>query len=414
MIISPSRAPDPPAKRLAATLYGYAFFDEFVLLYPVYALLFTDTGLSISEISSLFIIWSATGIVLEVPSGVWADAVSRRVLLAAGPLVGGAGFALWVLIPSYWAFAAGFVLWGIRGALQSGALEALVYEELDRLGAAERYARTMGRARTVGLVAVVTAMAAAGPVFAAGGYGPVGLVSVLACLGTAAVGMAFPEHRSRQRLDEGEEAPGYAATLRAGLAEARTDRRVRAALLLVPAVTAIWGALDEYVPLLARDIPVSPGAVPLLVLLVWAGVTIGGLLAGVGQRMTARTSAAALAFAALALVAGAISGIPAGFVLVAAAFAVFQMASVVADARLQEKITGPSRATVTSLAGLGTELATVVVYGAYAAASAMTSHGITFALFAVPYLVIALRVALGGGRTPTTTTDALTDATTAP
>ena len=412
MIISPSCKPDTPTKRLAATLYGYAFFDEFVLLYPVYALLFAETGLSISGISSLFIIWSVTGMVLEVPSGVWADAVSRRVLLAAGPLLGAAGFALWVLVPSYWAFAAGFVLWGIRGALQSGAMEALVYEELDRLGAAGSYAKTMGRARAAGLVAVMTAIAAAGPVFAAGGYRVVGAASVLACLGTAAIGMAFPEHRSGQRSDEGEDPPGYAATLRAGLNEARTDAHVRGALLLVPAVPAVWGALDEYVPLLARDTGVSASAVPLLVLLVWAGVTIGGLLAGVGQRMTPKTSAATLAFAALALGAGAISGLPTGFVLVAVAFGVFQMTSVVVDARLQERITGPSRATVTSLAGLGTELATVVVYGAYAAASTLTSHGIIFALFAVPYVVIALRM-VHGSRTATIT-DALTDATAAP
>lgn len=118
-----------PARRLTATLYGYAFLDDFVLLYPVYALLFADSGLTVWQISSLFALWSVTGVLLEIPSGAWADAVSRRLLLWVGPLLTAAGFTLWVLVPSYWAFALGFVLWGIKGALGSGALEALVYEE---------------------------------------------------------------------------------------------------------------------------------------------------------------------------------------------------------------------------------------------------------------------------------------------
>ena len=90
---------------------------------------------------------------LEVPSGVWADAVSRRALLTLAPLLSGAGFGLWVLAPSYEAFALGFVLWGAQGALQSGALEALVYEELERTGAEGRYPRLMGRATALGTIA---------------------------------------------------------------------------------------------------------------------------------------------------------------------------------------------------------------------------------------------------------------------
>jgi MFS family permease len=380
-------------KRLAATLYGYTFLDEFVLLYPVYAVLFTDSGLSVPEISSLFVIWSATGFVLEVPSGVWADAVSRRLLLAGAPLLTAVGFALWVFVGSYWAFAAGFVLWGAQGALQSGSLEALVYEELQHMGAGGKYVKMMGRARAFGFCAVMLAIAAAGPVFAVGGYLAVGVASVLASVLTAAVGLAFTEHRASSP-DEDDGSPGYVATLRAGLAEARGDRAVRHLLLIVPALAAIWGGLEEYDALLAVDTGVGRENVPWLMLLLWAGVTAGGLLAPIGGRLSTRAFAGILVIASLALAAGALSGLPAGFVLIAVAFCAFQMASVVVDARLQETITGPSRATVTSLAGLGTDVATVLVYGAYGAGSALLLPNSTiFALFAVPYVVIALWLA---------------------
>ena len=106
-----------------------------MLLYPVYTLLFSDTGLSVWQISSLFVIWSVSSLVLEVPSGAWADATSRRRLLILGPLLTAVAFALWVAAPAYWVFALGFVLWGLKSALTSGALEALVYEELQRVEA---------------------------------------------------------------------------------------------------------------------------------------------------------------------------------------------------------------------------------------------------------------------------------------
>jgi MFS family permease len=374
-------------RRLTATLYGYAFLDEFVLLYPVYALLFSDAGLSLWEISSLFALWSITAIVLEVPSGAWADSVSRRMLLWLGPLLTAVGFTLWVALPSYGAFAAGFVLWGVRGALGSGALEALVYDELDRLGAADRYARVIGRAQAVGMVAVMAAMGLAGPVLDLGGHPAVGAASVLVCVLTSVVATRFPEHREAV---PGPKHVSTLVTLRTGLTEVRRDRSVQGALLLVPAVGAVWGALDEYTPLLVRDTGVAEQTVPYLLLVIWVGPAIGSLLTGVGERWGTARLGAVLAGSAVALAAGALLGTPAGIGLVAVAFGGFQLVNVLADARLQNRIEGDRRATLTSVASLGTETATVAVFAAYAAlGSAGYGHNVSFAVFAVPYLVTA-------------------------
>ncbi|UUU20653.1 MFS transporter [Streptomyces sp. DSM 40750] len=391
MTLSPARVPSARTsgvRRLTATLYGYAFLDDFVLLYPVYALLFSDSGLSIWQISSLFALWSITGIVLEVPSGAWADAVSRRLLLWLGPLLTAAGFALWVIVPSFWAFALGFVLWGVRGALGSGALEALVYDELDRLGAADRYARVIGRAQAFGMVAVMAAMGLAGPVLDFGGYPAVGAASVLVCLLTSVAATRFPEHR--EAVAHEKHRVSTLTTLRAGLVEARRDRSVRGALLLVPAVGAIWGALDEYTPLLVRDTGVAEQTVPYLLLVIWVGPAIGSLLTGVGERLSTAGLGVVLAGSAFALAVGTLMGTPVGIGLVAVAFGGFQLVNVLADARLQDRIEAARRATLTSVASMGTEMATVAVFGAYALIGASYAHGVAFALFAVPYLVTAL------------------------
>src|SRR3989337_2464373 len=137
---------------LSARIVGYHALHEFIPLYPLYQLLFTDHGLSASEISTLFIIWSTTSFLLEVPSGAWADTFSRRRLLILGALIGGLGFAPWIVVPSYAGFAAGFVLWGASSALVSGTFEAFVYDELAARDAADRYAWLLGLAKASALV----------------------------------------------------------------------------------------------------------------------------------------------------------------------------------------------------------------------------------------------------------------------
>ncbi|MFI1130754.1 MFS transporter [Streptomyces althioticus] len=388
MTLTPTRAVDVRVRRLTTTLYGYSFLEEFVLLYPVYALLFSDAGLSVWQISSLFALWSVTAVVLEVPSGAWADAVSRRLLLVVGPLLTGAGFALWVLVPSYAAFAAGFVLWGTGGALCSGALEALVYEELERGGASGRYARVLGRARAAGLVAVMAAMGLAGPVLAWGGHAAVGAASVLVCLLTSVTALRFPEHE----VAPVEERQGWCVALRAGLGEARRDRSVRGALLLVPGVAAVWGALDEYTPLLVREAGAAEVAVPWVLLVIWGGATAGSLLAGEGERFGTGGLALLLGGGGVALAVGAVTGTVAGLLLVAVAFGAFQAATVLAEARLQHRIESTGRATLTSVAGLGTEVVTLTVFAGYAVVASGHGHGAAFAVSAVPYVVLAVGV----------------------
>ncbi|MFI7214164.1 MFS transporter [Micromonospora maritima] len=446
MLVAPARV--PATRRLAATLYGYAFLTDLVLLYPLYVLLFADTGLSVGQISTLFVLWATAGIVLEVPSGAWADALSRRLLLCLAPLLTAAGFALWVLLPSYPAFAVGFLLWGAGGALRSGALEALVFTELDRLGAADRYARLIGRTRTTEVLGAVGSGVLAGPVFAAGGYLAVGAASVMTCLLAAAVATRFPEHRpppatttagpspagssGPDALGEpaptpdapagpppptatgparspvavappgpgpapDDDEPGWLDSLRGGLAEVRADRAVRAAVLLVAAVTAIWGGLDEYTGLLARDTGVAESTVPLLLLLLWAGMSVGGLLAPWGERLSRRGYAGLLVLAAVALAAGALLRHPAGFVLLAVAFAAFQLATVLADVRLQARISGAARATVTSLAGMATDLTIVAFYGGYGLLAGAVGNPVAFAVAVLPYLLVALWLLAGRG-----------------
>jgi hypothetical protein len=387
-------------RSLSARIVGYAALQDFIPLYPLYQLLFTDHGLSAAEISILFIIWSMTGFVLEVPSGAWADTFSRRRLLVTGSLVEGLGFAAWIVLGSYAGFAAGFVLWGAGSALISGTFEAFAYDELASRGATDRYAGLLGRAKAAGLVLNLAATTLATPLFAVGGYALVGAVSVLACLAQAAVALSLPEAERVATADETEEAGPegrhgplgrYAVMLRAGLIQVTTTGAVRRAVVLV-AVLSGFLCFDEYFPLLARDAGASTTLVPLLIAGTVAAQAIGSALAGPAYRWRAAGFAGGIALAAGTLALGALNGTATGFIAIAIGYGLLQLVIVVAEARLQDAITGPARATVTSVSGLFAEVFAVAVFAGFALGSSWFTLPVLVAGLAVPLLLTAFLV----------------------
>jgi hypothetical protein len=66
---------------------------------------------------------------------------------------------------------------------------------------------------------------------------------------------------------------------------------------------------------------------------------------------------------------------------------------IVAEARLQQVITGPARATVTSVYGFATEVFAVSVYAGFVLLAGVLSVPTIVALLGVPIAVIALAVA---------------------
>lgn len=367
-------------------MYALRACDEGVLFFPVYALLFAGAGLSAAQISSLFVIWSVVTMALEVPSGAWADVYSRRHLLALAGLLRAVGFALWTLFPGYWVFAAGFVLWGARSALSSGTRDALLYDELATVGATDRYAAISGRAAAVAIAANLCATALAAPALALGGFTLVGAGSVAVSLGSAAVALSFPSRPRMSTTDGG--LADYLAALRSGLAEVCHHTGVRHAVLIAAAVPALT-AFDEYLPLLANTMVKQAAAVPLLLLLQLVAMTLGALAAAWWSALSGARLGALLALGGALLATGALARTPLGFVGVAACFGVLQLAIVLSNARLQDVITGPARATVLSVTGVGAEIGAVAVYGAYALGSLWLATPALVAGFAAPLLLVA-------------------------
>ena len=361
---------------------GWAALSELVPYYPLYALLFLDTGLSNAQISALFAVWSVTSLLTEVPAGALADRWSRRGVVVLAGVLQAAAFVIWTAAPQAWAFALGFVVWGVSGALVSGASEALVYDGLAAVGAGDSYVKVNGWMTAAELLVQVPTAFAAGALYAIGGYALVGWVSVATCLAAAALALRFPE-APRTADDE-----SLAGTLREGVREALHSPALR---VLVLAVALIGGldAVEEYFPVLAGEWGVATTAVPVAVLVIALAGAAGAALGGRADRLRGGALLGLLVVAAGCLAAAAVWAQPAALVLVAVFYGLYLAVLVVAEARLQDRIASAHRATITSVAGLGIELAALLVFAAWAVGGPMAVAVLVLAV--VPVVRAGLR-----------------------
>lgn len=347
--------------------------------------------------SSLFVVWSITGFVFEVPSGAWADAVDRRTLLGLSGVTYVAAFASWTVFPGYPGFAAGFALWGLSGALMSGTFEALVFDALAARSATSGYARLTGWAHSAAMAGVLAGTALGAPLYAWGGYPLVGWTSVGAAVVHTVLAWTLPADRPApaDQADHADRPPlgrRYVAMLRAGLREAARHGSVRA-MIVVYALTFGLSAYDEYFPILARDAGAATVDVPLLVGVMMLGQFVGTALAGRTAAMPARVMAMLLAASAVLVSLGALGGGVAGIAAITVGYGVLHNAIVVAEARLQQLIESDARATVTSVAGLSTEVVVLAVYAMVAVGSTWLAVATLVALLGLPMIGVAAATA---------------------
>jgi MFS family permease len=347
-------------------------------IYPLYALLFTGHGLSGAQISALFAVWSLAGLVANLPAGVLADRWSRRgCLVLTGP-VQGCGYLLWLHDKFAW-YAAGFALWGVAGALTSGAFEALLFDGLTTYGEQASYLRVNARITASALLCQLVAAAGATLLFPYGGYAGVVGVSVGLCLLASLLAALLPEPpRVEQSVDV---APRFVRSV-------VVDRRL---LLLVVAAAAVTGlnTLDEYFGLMAQawGVPVALNPAATVGIPVAGG--LGALVAGRLRRTDGALPPLLLVAGGTALVVAAAAHRPAGLVAVAMFYAAYQLVAVSSGTLVQQRIPSVYRATVTSAVAVVEEFFVFVVYGVWALGGALLS---ALAVLAVaPLLGVALR-----------------------
>jgi MFS family permease len=153
------------AQRLARELrlfYAFRLLATSYLFIPIFMLFQAERGLSFFERLALGGLYSAVIIVIEVPTGVFADRAGRRRSMRFGALAMVAACLVAVRAESFASFALAESLAALSMALCSGADSAYLYDLLAAHGRVGEYARRESAASAWHLVGSAVAFAGGG------------------------------------------------------------------------------------------------------------------------------------------------------------------------------------------------------------------------------------------------------------
>lgn len=381
---------------------------------PVAALLPLDRGLTIAEYGSVAAVQGIVVLVLELPTGGFADAVGRRPVWIAAGGVAFVALGVYSVARTPLAFAAAMALMGAYRALDSGPLNAWFVDavhaetsDADRSGAVAR--GLSGYASIVGIAIASGAVMSAGLV----AWAPFGRSHALAAPYWVAAALTLAQIVAAWLLMD-EERParvgGLLASVRATPAAIADGSRLLLRSRVLRALVAVeifWGfgmvAFESMTPIRLSELvgdrdhaaalmgPVTAAAwgvsavgaamVPLL-LRRWSPVSVSVALRIV-QGVT--VVAMGLAGGAVGLIAGLF-----------ATYAVHSAAGAIYETLLHEQVGADQRATVLSLASMamhpGASVGAIVL-GAVATGvspgAALVVGGVVLALAAPLFLVRA-------------------------
>src|SRR6478672_11839466 len=223
----------------AATAYAiYVAGDGFLfrMIFTVYSIFVVLTlGFTPFQLVLLGTILEGTYLLCEVPTGVVADTVSRRLSVVIGLVGSGISFLVLGLSHSFLVVALTQVMWGFFASFQSGADVAWLTDELGEEAARPHYLRgsQIGNAAALAGIALATI-----------NYR---LPIILASLGVIVFGLAMlfvmPEEGfEKKERAEGERIhTGMVNTFKNGVRQVRAQH----VLVLILGVAALHGASTE-------------------------------------------------------------------------------------------------------------------------------------------------------------------------
>ena len=138
-------------------MYLIIFFHNLIPAYVIERLFFEQRGMTVFMVVLCEIIYAATIVVLEIPSGVLADRLSRKSLLVVAAALCVLEFVMLLFIRSFLGFALLSIAAGIAGSCTSGAFNALLYDSLLAEKKQDRFEEILGRLNALDFTAALIA-----------------------------------------------------------------------------------------------------------------------------------------------------------------------------------------------------------------------------------------------------------------
>jgi MFS transporter, DHA3 family, tetracycline resistance protein len=368
-------------------------------------------GIQVAHLDALQLVLVGTALeisalVFEVPTGLVADTVSRRLSIIIGCLFIGAGFILWGLVPLFLAIVVAQVLWGLGATFQSGATEAWIADELQ----GHQVGQTYLRGSQLGYAAAALGIGSSALLGSLYGLAVPMVVGGIGFLVIAATLVIFMPEEHYTPAPRGDRSRGRTMvdTLAAGI---RTVRG-KPVLITILAITFIGAAASETfdrlweLHILGRlEFP----AVPELPPIAWfALVSVTGLLASIAVAEVARrrvdtdshlaTAKALLAMDGTLMVGMAVFAVAGSFELAVAGYLVARVMrrvmAPISTAWINQSLTPHVRATVHSLNAQTDAVGQIAggpLLGTLAVSAGTSAAMLTVAAFIAPSLLLYWR-----------------------
>ncbi len=180
--------------------------------------------------------------VFQLPTGVLADLVSRRLCVVTGLFIVGAAQVMASLSASFGNLIASWAVLGLGAALNNGAQDAWIADELSTEVGDDRMTGIYLRATQLGLIATVAGSLLSGVIALAGLEMPLRIGGALICLLAVAAAFVMPEGHFRPAGALAGLGAGVAGIVRqAGGALAEQTRSTHRAVLAVPGLMLLFG-----------------------------------------------------------------------------------------------------------------------------------------------------------------------------
>ena len=133
---------------LLRTLVGFRFIASIRVLFFLVFISYAQIG--VTELVAAIVI-----LALEIPSGVFADMIGRKMSMLIGTVLSTLAFLCVGLGSGLLVFAIGWALSGASDAFHSGANEAMLYDSLQRIGREEDYLKILSRLGAINAVTTI-------------------------------------------------------------------------------------------------------------------------------------------------------------------------------------------------------------------------------------------------------------------
>ena len=226
-------------------LYISAVVGNLIFFNGVLGFYMKDVGFSYTQIFSVFALYEILIVLLEIPTGAFADLYGFKMSVVLGHFLSASSCIMIALSPKCYAV---FLLWAVFSAicstLSSGAMEALQYESLREEARQGEYPVFRGRLLAIGSVTCAVATCAGGVICELAGFSTVVALGGLTGMISTAV-LASMREPGTARLERQRRGGVLAQTLES-LRAVGSDKALGGIVVTGAAAYAAYGLIQTY------------------------------------------------------------------------------------------------------------------------------------------------------------------------